>query len=262
LEALARGVRDFAAQEGIAAVECRGALGLPSPEWEKYFIEEKIWDYGSLRLGPPEELFRKIVDHQVRKAVQKAQRGGLEVVERHDSGSLRDWFYPFYLRYMKTRHGSPPQPLELFLGFAKEMENHLKVFYAFHQGRLAAALLGYAVGRRIYISQAPAEESLLPLRASDLLHWSFIEWGCRSGFEYFDFGHARYEGQRYYKAKWGCAFAPYKRFFIPLVPDFRPERILDPGRLPYRIAAGIWKRSVPLSWTPALGRWIHRLLGD
>lgn len=255
-------ISEYIRTNKIKSIEYRAALGMTPAYSSQYFVEQTIWDYASLRLDSPDHLYKNIVNSQVRKAVAKARRNNLIVVEKHDEASIRDWFYPLYLQYMKNRHGSPPLPLEFFVGFTKKLKDVLRVFYVKLDEQIIAALLGYAVGKRIYISHAPTHPDYLKYRSSDLAHWAFIEWGADNGFDYFDFGNARYEGQRRFKAKWGCTFAPYKRYYLFANGSSQPPSILDPDGIKYQVASKIWCQFVPLQLTPFFGKWIHRVLGE
>lgn len=259
---LAEAVKQFAIAHGVSVIESRMGIGLAPPSLGKFFKSQLVWEYASLPLSEPEHMYRKVIDLDLRRSLTKARTSGLVVTERHDADSIREWFYPFYRTYMKQRHGAPPLPLSTFLGFSRELGDCLQIHYVHLDKQLVAALVGYAVAKRIYVSQMPTHPDYLKLRGIYLAYWAVIEWGCANGFTYLDFGNVRYGGQRLFKQKWGCEFSEYRRYYLPLDDKFEPPAALDPSDSKYVLASKIWRGYVPESLTPMLGKWIHQLLGE
>ncbi len=252
-------VCSYARARGLAWIECRAALGMGSPAAEKLFSSSFVSEYATLRLERPDVLFRKAA-YQVRKNLARAQGGGLVGVERDDEAGIETLFYPLYIRYMKYRHGTPPLPKLLFLEWSRELSQYIKVFYVLQGNAVAAAVLGFAVGRRIYISHAPSDLSLSHLRPSDLAHWRFIEWSASNGYEFFDFGSARYPGQKEFKAKWGCTFSSYNRMYLTCSEGEVGHAVLRPEHPLARLTRGAWRCLMPVSLSPYVGKIAYRVL--
>lgn len=254
-------VQQYARTHKIKDVELRAALGLSDQE-SSHYQNILMCPYALLPLGDAQKIYKETLDYQVRKAVQKAQRSGLTVTENHEEDFFKKNFYPLYLKHMKTHLGAPPMPQQFFLGFLRHLKNVTKVFYVTHESKIISALMGFAVGKRIYIAHAPMDTTYRDLRPSDLMHWAFVEWGCNNGFKYFDFGNARYKGQKDFKTKWGCSFSDYKRYFLKGVSETPAPAPVNPDQLHYKIASSVWKSAVPLFITEPLGKIIHKVLTE
>jgi lipid II:glycine glycyltransferase (peptidoglycan interpeptide bridge formation enzyme) len=130
--------------------------------------------------------------------------------------------------------GSPPHPLAYYTKCYEYLKDYLKIFWAEYEGKIIAALLGFAVGRGVHIINTVSDEKHWGKRPNDLCHWNFIKWGYENGYEFFDLGSVRYEGQKRYKEKWGAEFQKYATIFLsrtwmlrklkrkPLIPLLKP----------------------------------------
>jgi hypothetical protein len=83
-----------------------------------------------------------------------------------------------------------------------------------------------------------------------------IRSSCKSGYRCYDFGEATgEEGLVQFKGKWGTEAKPLYLYYYPARPggnDSKASKLVA-------VARRSW-RSLPLSWTAALGEQIHRYL--
>lgn len=252
-------MRDYGTRIGATQIEVHGDTGFPQEVRDGHFVLQNPYGLAVLKLDPdPDRLLSGVFDYQVRKALQKASRSGLSTFEDHGPEIMRRHFWPLFLRSMK-RLGSPPHPFTYFSSLGRHFAGELKVFWAEAAGRPLAALLGFAVGRRIQITNIVSNEESWPLRANDLVHWEFIKWGCINGYVEFDFGSVRYEGQLRYKKKWGSEIRPSGYHVAAIRPD-SPEKTFSSSSQGMRTASAIWGRCVPLWLTPMVGPVIRRQL--
>lgn len=193
-------------------VEINGGLGLPNGVVNQRFQSLPFYHYAELELTSEDELWR-FFDSQVKKAINKANRSGVEAFQDNGDTAIRKYFYPLFLKSMH-RHGSPSLSLKYFLTCSKYFKDKMKIFFAKDSHRVIAALLGYVSGKRTYIQLIVSDESAHDKRPVDFLHWEFIKWAVNNGVRYFDFGPVRYEGQRRYKLKWGCVLKDYSFFYF------------------------------------------------
>ena len=199
------------------------------------------------------------MDRMVRKAVRKAQRSGLQCYLETNPKSIAEDFYPLYLRSMK-KFGTPPHPLSFFSNCLHYLNPYMKLFLVKDGQRTIAALLGFTTGKRVQIISTTSDERYLDKRPNDLAHWEFIKWACDNGYEYFDFGPVRYEGQRRFKEKWGVTLLDYSYFFLcPGKPDIGDGLTYSKKA---EFLASVWRRLVPLPLTKTIGPWFRRQLGD
>ncbi len=217
---------------------------------------QALYPFAILSLEADPERILAACDRQVRKAVRKAEREGVTIVHTQSPETIERWFYPAYLRWMRDRHGTPPLSGDYWLACAEHLAGQMHLFSAWHHGRLIAQLLGFATGRRVVITTIVSDEDDWGLRPNDLVHWAFVRWACLNGCRWFDFGGARYEGQRRYKEKWGCTFGTYEQGVWPAGPALPPPA---PESAPAELARRGW-RHLPLAWTRRLGPPLRELL--
>lgn len=233
----------------IGPAELRIATGWRGPD--DLVTRTPLNDFAVLPLHDGFETVLDRADRQVRKAVRKAVRDGVRVVENGSAEALRRQFWPAYLEWMRTRHGTPPLPLAYWETCRQRLGRAWRLFQAWHGGRPVAQLLGFAVGPRVVITTIVSDEARAwPVRAVDAVHAAFVDAACREGYASFDFGSARYEGQRRYKAKWGCRFATYERVVYPAGPPAQPALAAESRQA--ALARAAW-RCLPVSWTAVLG---------
>jgi CelD/BcsL family acetyltransferase involved in cellulose biosynthesis len=191
-----------------------GFFSKPIPDPSRYLTTSNKQALAFLPLDrPPEELWRRVITHQVRKAVQKAERADLKVIERADERVLVSDFFPLYLASMK-RLGVPPHNLQYYLQCRAAFGDRLKIFWAVLEGRPIAGLLGFECGARVSIINIVSDDRFWEVRPNDLIHWEYLKWAHAAGYKYFDFGSIRYEGQLQYKKKWGCSIVDHGYYHL------------------------------------------------
>ncbi|MDD5145060.1 MAG: GNAT family N-acetyltransferase [Candidatus Pacebacteria bacterium] len=259
LENVSKYFKDFLASSKIGFLEVHGGLEIKG-DFKKYFEKFPLYQYAVLELDSPENLFEKKFNYEVKKAIKKAERSQVSVFHGLDEKTIKEKFYPLYLLSMK-RLGSPPHHLRYFLNLSKSLKDSIEFFWAEHQGRPTACLLGWKCGQRIQITDTVSDFKQWETRANDLLHWEFIKWASLSGFKYFDFGPVRYEGQERYKKKWGCDFFDYSFYYLSSKKGFYAKKPLDDRDFPIKLLSAVWKKLIPVKLTPILGGFIRKKLG-
>ncbi|MCC7490955.1 MAG: GNAT family N-acetyltransferase [Fimbriimonadaceae bacterium] len=187
-------------------------------------------------------------DRMLRKALRKSAREGVVVVRNNSAAALERDFLPAWLRWLRDRHGTPPLAPAYWRAVHRALPGVWQLWQARQGDRLLAQLLGFVVGPRVVITTIVSNEEAWGARPNDALHWAFLQWACRRGLRWFDFGSARYAGQRRYKAKWGCRLVPYEQVSSPP----RAVAALTPEGPATALARRLWRR-LPLPWTTRLG---------
>lgn len=206
-----------------------------------------------LPLVSVDSALRGIQKHK-RKAIKKAEEDGV-VVRELALGDI-DSLYALYLRNMRS-FGSPPYGRHFFLNFISMGMG--KIFGAFINGKLVAALAGYCYQKRIHIIIAVSDDKYLINRPNDAVHWAFIKYGCENGYTLFDFGRTREgSGQHEYKEKFGAEMHPLHHYYLLFNKKDIPH--VDPTDRKMKIAAAVWKR-LPLFVTEKTGHWLREGLG-
>jgi len=255
---LAGYLKRFCDEKGVSQVELHGSPGVSRQAVERNFAAINPYGYAVLDLCPdPERLRTEVFEHQVRKAVQKAERNNVTSYEDSRPETIRETFYPLFLESMK-RLGSPPHPPAYFLNLKKRLPDEMKIFWAAVHGEPVSALLGFAVGERIQLVCTASKEEHWHLRPNDLVHWEFIKYGCLNGVRKFDFGSVRYEGQMRYKKKWGARHEQSGYLYMTGLPR-KFKTFNSSSRLMTSFARN-WSRFVPISWTRVLGPYLRKQL--
>jgi CelD/BcsL family acetyltransferase involved in cellulose biosynthesis len=169
-----------------------------------------------LRLVPDFERIWRAYNPRVRTAVRKAQRLGVKPVRTKSEGKLRE-FYAIYLDAM-TRFGSPPKPYELLRWVQTSPIGDLIV--AEIEGKVVAGLLFLTFGKTITLWCGASLREFRSYRPNNLIFNEVIKWGCRSGYEWVDFGASPPENQGLvaFKEEWRAVrydFEIYHKIFSP-----------------------------------------------
>lgn len=212
---------------------------------------------------PAIEFFRRNIQESKLKAIKKAKRNNVEVKELSFSKkdpTMLDDFYNLYCRNMK-RFGSPAYAMDYFLFFNDDLiENKLgKVYGAYINGELAAALVGLCYKDRVHIIIAVSDDQKQEYRPNDAVHCEFIEWAIENNFTYFDFGRVREEsGQFEYKQKWGPTLLDLPSYFVMW--NGKDVPVVDPHQTKYKLFVAAWRR-MPLWLTKKVGHRLRKELG-
>ncbi|MFC1985394.1 GNAT family N-acetyltransferase [Chloroflexota bacterium] len=251
-------IEELLIQYNLPYLEVHGGTGLCPDCTRAVFREKPLHQYSLLTLASADDVWQKM-DRMARKAVRKAKNSGLEYYQETTESSITEDFYPLYLLSMK-RFGTPPHPQSFFLNCLRYLPRYMKLFLVRDGQRIVSTLLGFTTGKRVHIISTASDESYWEKRPNDLAHWEFIRWAADKGYQIFDFGPVRYEGQRRFKEKWGAESFDYVYFFLPLAGG-KPEK--EPTySFGAKAFASLWKNLMPFRLTGIMGPWFRRQLGD
>jgi hypothetical protein len=246
----------------IKVIEIHGGSGIPENIKEKHLFPVFSHHRAVLELTDNvEEIWKRGISYEARKAVRKAERGGVTCYEKVDADMIIKEFYPLFLASMK-RLGVPPHPPAYYLECYEHLKDYLKIFWAEYQGKIVAALLGFAAGKTIHIVNIVSDDNYWSKRPNDLCHWSFIKWGCENGYKDFDLGSVRYQGQRRYKEKWGAQFQKYAHYvFAPnLDTKKKKSKTFDSSSKSMVFFSSVWRKFIPLKVSKFLGPMVRKQL--
>ena len=257
IQALKEYLSYFLGEYRNSYLEIRGQLDQPDFV-SRHFVKKPLYKVAFLKLDSYQSIYNKF-DYQVKKAVKKAEKEGIEVFKDTSLESIKNKFYPLYARYIKKRHGTPPYSLEYFLNCYKYAPENIKIFFAEKDQKIIAALWGFLSDKRIQISYNPSLKEYFLQRPNDFLHAKFIEWGCQNNFQYFDFGSARYPGQINFKKKWGVEFSEYSHFYFSN--NLQNIDVRQSKNLFGKTLAWIWKHFVPNHISNLIGPSLRERMG-
>ena len=251
-------LKTFLAKRQLRGLEMHGRSGVAIQDLPDSLTKSNDQSLAYLPLDRPvDELWNKVITYQVRKAVQKAERSDVEVIERSDEDTIVRDFYPLYLSSMK-RLGVPPHGIQYYLRCRAAFGDGMKIFWALHKGRPISGLLGFSCGKRVSIINIVSDESFWEIRPNDLIHWEYIKWAHAAGFQYFDFGSIRYEGQLRYKKKWGCTITDHGYYHLggAKSKEAAPSQSFDSSSGTMKRFSDLWAKYVP----EAVGRVVGPVL--
>lgn len=210
------------------------------------------------RLADRETMWKSLAAKD-RNVIRRARENGLAFAERTDDETIRVSFYPIYERTMK-RLGSPPHPLAWFLALSRSLAGSMKVFVVSREGRAVSALVAWATGLTVHVTDMVSDESAFSLRPNDLAVWEFLGWAADRGFAEFDFGPVRYRGQEIFKMKWRMELRDYSYRYLSAAEAAPRNPVSGSGGI-MAAAPRIWRAAVPLRLARAMGRRLRREIG-
>jgi serine/alanine adding enzyme len=253
------GLRSFLSIRRIPALEMHGRLGILLDSLGSPLVESNQQQYAYLPLDRPvAEIWKNVLTYQVRKAVQKAERSGITVVQKCDAATLREKFFPLYVDSM-MRLGVPPHSIRYYLDCYAAFTDRMQIFWAMRNDVPIAGLLGFTCGRRVSIINIVSDERYWEERPNDLIHWEYIKWAQQAGFSWFDFGSVRYEGQLRYKQKWGCRIEPHAYYVLPREPHAKAAGF-DSSSPTMKKMSDFWSHHVPKAIGKAIGPFVRKHL--
>ena len=139
-----------------------------------------------LYLEPTPEANRAKFTNASRRALRKAENGGIEVRYSDDLSS----YYAILLRNLKRRHNvQPTHSLVELQRLASLFPEDIRLLAAYLDGRMIAGIVTFATNPEVtlayYISH---DEAYQQYRAMNLLFYRLIEQAIAAGTRYLDFG--------------------------------------------------------------------------
>lgn len=218
----------------LSAVQALGERG--------YHVEEKHTYV--LALDRPHDQLWKGMKSTCRRAVRKAQRSRVEVVEPDQKDFLKDYYELSKDTYRKSNRLPPlsARQLEIVWATLKE-KNRVKVLLARHGGRMIAGAIFLLFEDKIYYWDGAACRNGLSMRPNNLIHWTLIEWAASQGYRTYDMLGANIPSIARFKQTFGCGLRPFCYAY---------------KSLSWRAALG---RALYRKTMPSLRAWRRRLAG-
>jgi len=233
------------ANRRYGTIEIHGNHGVPLRLREPAFQAKNAHRIAYLPTArSPNEIWQKVIQYEARKAVNKARKSGISIIDVCDASTIERLFYPMYLQSSK-RLGVPPHKVEYYLNCHRAFGARMKILWAVLGSTRIAALLGFACGKRVSIVNTVSDPAYWTLRPNDLLHWDFIRRTAEDGYDFFDFGSVRYGGQEHFKKKWGCEIDEHKHYFLSGTETLAAARTFDTSGALMSFFSRIWATCVP-----------------
>ncbi|MFA5192958.1 MAG: GNAT family N-acetyltransferase [Verrucomicrobiia bacterium] len=200
LGGLLKKVMEYAEDRGWKYLECRGGreffAGAPA--------STAFYGHRLILSGGEEAIFTR-VESSVRRAIRKAEKGGISIEFAQSLDAMRT----FYYLHCKTRnrHGLPPQPFRFFQNIHDCImaQNRGFVVLARHQQTPVASAVYFHWGKNAIYKYGASDEAFQHLRANNLVMWEAIKWYEHNHFQQLHFGRTSLtnQGLRRFKLGWG-----------------------------------------------------------
>ena len=248
LDALIDSLRQYIQARDVSKIEIRWQLSdhCGIHDGARYVVH-------TLPLNPDPDVVLKQIHRNHRQNIRTSENR--EVIVRW-GGSIDD-MRAFYALQLETRqrHGIPVQPWRYFQLLHKLLVERGMAFILLAYARepvdrCIAGLICLHWRDDLIAKYAASSTQFLHLRATDLLFWTAIQWGCEHGCTRFDMGRTALDdvGLLEFKRRWGAAATPLCYSVLADHNGSRPSM----GRL-MPLAQAIIRRSPP---------WVCRVAGE
>ena len=186
---------------------------------------------------------------QMRNHVRKAHKSGLEVEIGRET--LLPGFYEVLAHNMRDL-GTPVHSLSFFQNILREFPQHTNLFLVKLNEKAIGGGIATYFKDTMEIPWSSSLRTFFTLRPNNLLYWTALEYGCKKGYKYFNFGRSPWDsGTFQFKKQWGAepVLLHYQYYLNKgdKMPDYTPST----GSR-FAFAVWFWKR-LPVGLTKMLG---------
>ena len=212
----------------------------------------------------PYDAIWKKYSKKVRHNIRKVKESGLKIREARYKSDV-DSYYRIYLERMKD-FGTPPAPIAYWknmwdIFYPKGM---MKLIFTVLDGQPISGFVALMFKKKLYFVLNVSLKRYWKYHGlNELLFDWYIKYACENGYELVDFGRTR-KGtgvQRFKEKGWGVLRIPLCTYYFFLCRKTKNplETVLDTEANLY---TKVWRKLVPTSLTPTLGRFIRKRIGD
>jgi len=165
-------------------------------------------------LKRPEEDLENQLHKERKRNIAKAKKQGLTFKVLDDEENIKA-----VIALLKKTYNRVKMPFSydsMFLTSKPILENHVKFFGAFWEGKMIAGQVRLCYKDTVYAWYAGSDSDYFHMRPNDFLLWNVILWSKENNYTVFDFGGAGKPdvpyGVRDYKLKFGGELVNYGRY--------------------------------------------------
>lgn len=201
-----------------------------------------------LELKPNPEDIWKNFKAKVRNQVRKAEKANL-VVKMEEKDKLNN-FYKIFAVNMRDL-GTPVYSKNFFNNILNELPEITKIFSVYLGDKVIASSLTIGFKNTLEVPWAASLRRYRQLCPNMLLYWKMIEYACKRGYRYFDFGRSTLDSSTYrFKKQWGPESKQlYWQYWLRNGNEL-PQ--INPDNPKYRLAIKVWQK-LPLFMTKIIG---------
>lgn len=165
------------------------------------------------------EILEKNFSRSIRQGISQARKRGVSVRMSHSEADLK-FFYKLYLSTRK-KHGVIPQPYRFFKSIYNYIISQNLGFLAMadYEGTTISGGLFFCHKDTIYYKYNASNKHFLNKRPNNLIIWEVLQYACRSGYKYLNFGRSTFEqdGLRSFKCMWGAEEIAIPYYYYPSI---------------------------------------------
>jgi hypothetical protein len=237
--------REFLQSEDCSYIEIKSDHEFSPIDTHYRILDDHYCHYLLPIKGNADDIFRSLHKNMVQRAISKAEREGVEIIQDKSTESLKIFYRLNCLTHRK--HGIPPPPFKFYQQMFDtfETEDRLRLFLAKINQLYIAAGIFATHGDTIYYLYGASDERYLKHRANQLVLWNLIKWGIENNFSYFEMGRASVDnkGLRDYKKRWNSTEHQLYYYYFP---EIRGIGAVDRNKLKVRLLKSVWE-NLPIS---------------
>lgn len=174
------------------------------------YVVESRYTYLLDLTGGEEEVFNKKLKRVCRKAVRKATKSSIQIIEAALEDHIDRYYEMARITYSRTSQ-SPPLSKEFLLCMERALlaKNHCRTLWAKYEDRLVACCIFGYYRDTVYSIDAVADREYTTLAPNNLLHWELIRWAIAQGMAVYDMVGANTPPIARFKATFGPELVAY-----------------------------------------------------
>ena len=189
------------------------------PVQKDIFIKEvnSEWNYThvlSLEKGF-EYLWKNKFERDLKRGIKKAEKNNVEIINTNKLEPF-EIFYSLYKNRSKVwGYKVPPHPWKLYENLHKFGSSHVQLRLAVKDAKTIAGLITFEYGDSIFRWMNASLKEYLKYYPNNLLDKEVIEYACKMGFKYYNFGASgNLEGVRKFKESFGAEKVEVKHYVV------------------------------------------------
>ena len=209
-----------------------------------------------LQLPESAEVLMASFKAKLRSQIRRPLKEGLNV----KSGGLEllDDFYSVFAVNMRDL-GSPVHSKSFIRNIIGLSSGLARLFVVYKDDVPLACSMTLSGGSVIHNPWASSLRQYSRMSPNMLLYWAMLEYGCKKGFEFFDFGRSTPgEGTYKFKKQWGATDVPLNWIFYSSEKGCNHESGNQKSR--FEMAMEVWKR-LPVTVTKIVGPAVRKNIG-
>ncbi len=209
-----------------------------------------------VNLSSDVENIRKIImdKRSIRRAINKSKMKGVKVMHENTMENLK----VFNELNQKTHKklGVPAHPFSFLKNIYQKMHENMELYLAEIDGKIISGVFTLNFKDTVLYAYGASDEKYLKYYPNNLLIWEAIEYGCKNGYKYFDFGRASQDniGLIDFKKSWG---SEEKKLFYYYYPKKLKTLSTNRESSKYKIATSAWKK-IPVQLSEPLSNMLFK----